>query len=157
MKPRSMDEILQDDVDTWLYDKNPGPLIEKFRAGIPLNEFECTAKLIVDLLMEKKPRSRGKKRAENDKDKMQRIHHALVYVAQGVGAGLSEFTSDSSNADPYNSAVNLVVRKLNPSLGLSAKQLKRHWDKFKDKPEAAFNREFGSKFSDEVIKYLRDI
>jgi len=156
VKPRSMQELIDDDVDTFLNGNDPEPLIEKFRNGIPLYEFESSQKVIVSLLRGQAIRPKGKKRSINDKANAQKIETMLIYVAQAIGAGFGAITNSPETTDPSRYATNLVCEKFAGVYRITPKTLYKHWMQRKNEPLFKSYINFGEQNREMIRLFFSD-
>lgn len=74
-------------------DGNPQPLIEIFENGINLSKYKESRELIIDLLLDKRPKKRGR---ELSKDKIRLQNDILCLMAELKGAGFPLINKGSS-------------------------------------------------------------
>lgn len=145
-QPKTIEQLIQEDVDRFIIDQNPAPLLEKLNNGVNLSKYEASKQLITNLLLGNPVRKKGK---QTDRAKEELIKTMLIYVAQYYGAGLP-LISKSDTAIKENYAINKVCSMYNYA-NIKPNSLYDHWQKHNESELVLFYIEFGKTNKDFIL------
>lgn len=132
-------------------DGNPQPLIEIFESGISLSKHKESRELIINLLLDKRPKKRGR---ELSKDKIRLQNNILCLLAELKGAGFPLI--NKGNSTKSKSACEIVSMSFSPDRKKPIYHpnyiYEQIWKPKKDSDEVKIHVEIGKKYKSNLKK-----
>ena len=135
-------------------DGNPQPLIEVFENGINLSKHKESRELIISLLLDKRPKKRGR---ELSKDKIRLQNSILCLLAQLKGAGFPLI--NKGNSTKSKSACEIVSMSFSPDrknpIYHPSYIYNRIWTPKKDSDEVKIHLKIGEENKTDIRKMYK--